>query len=166
MSDIVVLSSLHDRINFDCSDNHLNTFLKRTARQHMDKGISRTYVLAEGSKIIGFYALTLCEVMPHEMPSHLMSKYPSHTLPAVRLARMAVDKRWQNKGCGKLLITHAIYNTFKIAELSGIVGLFVDAKNETVRNFYIKYGFIPLSSDSLYLVMPLETIKKLVPVQK
>ncbi|MDO8721692.1 MAG: hypothetical protein Q7J31_05630 [Syntrophales bacterium] len=42
MPEIVPLARHHDRSRFDCGVPELNSFLKATARQHGDKGISRT----------------------------------------------------------------------------------------------------------------------------
>ena len=53
----------HDREAFDCGNNELNQYLKKTARQHTEKGISRTFVLVDesrASEILGFFTLTSC----------------------------------------------------------------------------------------------------------
>lgn len=76
-------------------------FLKATARQHDDKGISRTFVLYEPGKpaaILGYFTLTLCEVRTEHLPEKYAKKYPAHGLPAVRLARLAVARKFQGKG--------------------------------------------------------------------
>jgi hypothetical protein len=41
------LSKAHDRESFDCGSEPLNRFLKQTARQHAERGISKTFVLVE-----------------------------------------------------------------------------------------------------------------------
>jgi hypothetical protein len=63
--EIVSLARYHDRSRFDCGVPELNSFIKATARQHGDKGISRTFVLSDQEKpatILGYFTLTLCEV--------------------------------------------------------------------------------------------------------
>ncbi len=51
----------HDyRSKFDCSVAGLNHYLKNIARQHLNKGISRTFVLidiATPAEILGFFTL-------------------------------------------------------------------------------------------------------------
>lgn len=44
---VEVLLKSHDRKSFDCGDHQLNTFLKKNARQQIEKGIPRTFVLVE-----------------------------------------------------------------------------------------------------------------------
>ena len=41
---VLPLNNKHDRKGFDCGDAHLNGWLKQTARQHKEKGISSTFV--------------------------------------------------------------------------------------------------------------------------
>lgn len=162
MPEIVPLSREHDRSGFDCGIPELDSFLKATARQHGEKGISRTFVLTDGSPtILGYFTLTLCEVMAGNMPAKLSGKYPSHALPAVRLGRLAVSRREQGKGYGELLLAEAIHRTALIAEQAGLIGLFIDAKNDKARSFYEHFGFIPLPNQPLQLFLPIGTIRSL-----
>ena len=131
MPEIVSLARHHDRSGFDCGVPELNFFLRATARQHGDKGISRTFVMSDQEKpatILGYFTLTLCEVRTEHLPATYAKKYPQHGLPAVRLARLAVSGKYQRKGYGGLLLAEAIHRTILIAEQAGLIGLFVDAK--------------------------------------
>ena len=162
MPEIVYLARHHDRSAFDCGVPKLNSFIKATARQHGDKGISRTFVLSEQEKpatIIGYFTLTLCEVGTESLPSAYAKKYPQHGLPAVRLARLAVSRKYQGKGYGSLLLAEAIHRTVLIAEQAGLIGLFVDAKDERAHKFHERYGFVSLPGHSLQLFLPLETLR-------
>jgi ribosomal protein S18 acetylase RimI-like enzyme len=162
LPEIVPLSRDHDRSEFDCGVQELNSFLKATARQHGEKGISRTFVLTDGNPaILGYFTLTLCEVMARNMPAEYAGKYPRHALPAVRLARLAVSRKEQGKGYGELLLTEAIHRTSLIAEQAGLIGLFVDAKNDAARAFYERYGFVTLPGQPLQLFLPIATIRSL-----
>ena len=165
MPEIVLLASHHDRFAFDCGVSELNGFLKRTARQHGDKGISRTFVLAEPEKpstIIGYFTLTLCEVRAESLPSAYAKKYPQHGLPAVRLARLAIAQKYQKQRYGSLLLAEAIHRTVIVGEQAGMIGLFVDAIDEDARKFYERYGFILLPGSEQQLFLPLETLRLLV----
>lgn len=160
MPEIVPLARHHDRTRFDCGVPELNSFLKATARQHSDKGISRTFVLSDQEKpILGYFTLTLCEVRMEHLPATYAKKYPQHGLPAVRLARLAVSRKYQRKGYGGLLLAEAIHRTILIAEQAGLIGLFVDAKDERAHKFYERYGFVSLPDHVLQLFLPLETLR-------
>jgi ribosomal protein S18 acetylase RimI-like enzyme len=158
---ITPLTRNHDRSWFDCDVPELNSFLKATARQHGNKGISRTFVLSEPERpafILGYFTLTLCEVRTEHFPERYAKKYPSHGLPAVRLARLAVDRKCQRQGYGCLLLADAIRRTILVAEHAGVVGLFVDAKSDSARGFYEKYGFVALRGHESQLFLPIETL--------
>lgn len=160
---IVALAREHDRTGFDCGVAELNVFLKSTARQHGDKGISRTFVLTENnsSAILGFFTLTLCEVVTENLPSRYAKKYPHHGLPAVRLARLAVSRKQQGKKYGELLLAEAIHRSVLIADQAGVIGLFVDAKNDSARTFYERYGFTTLPNQPFHLFLPIKSLQAL-----
>lgn len=162
MPEIVSLARHHDRSGFDCGVPELNAFLKVTARQHGDKGISRTFVLSDQEKpaiILGYFTLTLCEIRAEHLPLAYAKKYPDHGLPAVRLARLAVSRKYQGKNYGGLLLAEAIHRTALIADQAGLIGLFVDAKDERAHKFYERYGFYSLPGHAQQLFLPLETLR-------
>jgi ribosomal protein S18 acetylase RimI-like enzyme len=158
--EITILNKSHDRTGFDCGIAELNVFLKATAHQHDKKGISRTFVLTDGSPVIlGFFTLTLCELHTGQLPDTHARKYPLHGLPAVRLARLAVSRKEQKKGYGELLLAEAMHRTALIAEQAGVIGLFVDAKNDAAQRFYERYGFMVIAGHSLQLFLHIDTIR-------
>lgn len=160
MPEIVTLDKSHDRSGFDCGIQEPNAFLKATARQHEQKGISRTFVLTDGTPLIlGFFTLSLCEVQSGQLPAPHARRYPLHSLPAVRLARLAVSRKTQGKGFGDRLLSEAIIRTALIADQAGVVGLFVDAKNDSAQRFYQHYGFMTIPEQPLKLFLPIETIR-------
>lgn len=161
MPEITLLDRRHDRAGFDCGVPELNAFLKVTARQHTQKGISRTFVLTDSgsASILGFFTLTLCEVQTVGLPAAVSHHYPLHPLPAVRLARLAVSRKEQGKHFGELLLTEALCRTRLIAEQAGLIGLFVDAKSDSARQFYLRYGFLSLVGQPLQLFLPIAAIR-------
>lgn len=59
---IVPLTGSHDRQGFDCGRAELNDWLRSVARQHQDKGLSKTFVAIlenQPTQICAYYALTL-----------------------------------------------------------------------------------------------------------
>jgi len=157
------LDASHDRAGFDCGVTPLNDFLRKTARQHREKGLSNTFVLLdEGAPgdILGFFTLSFLEVDASLLPPERARRLPKTSrLPAAKLARLAVDKQRQGKGYGAILLADAVKRVVATAkESGGIVGLFVDAKDEHARQFYLGFGFIPLQDNPLTLFLPLKTL--------
>lgn len=157
------LGVTHDRVSFDCGTAALNDFLCKTARQHREKGLSNTFVLsekAEPARILGFFTLSFLEVDASLLPPDQARRLPKATrLPAAKLARLAVDRHFQGKGYGAILLADAVKRVRATAEESGgVIGFFVDAKDSAARSFYLRFGFIPLQDTPLSLFLPLKTL--------
>lgn len=157
---IELLDKHHERSRFDCGNEALNRFLKQTARQHIQKGLSRSFVLVDTEQpelIIGFFTLSLCEVRVEKLPSQFAKKYPS-IVPGVKLARLAVNKVYQRQGIGEVMMIEAMQCALVVAENAGGIGLFVDAKDELAKTYYSRYGFVTLEDAFLEMFLPLSTI--------
>jgi len=160
MFKIELLDKTHYRKQFDCGNTALNSFLQKTARQHITKGMSRTFILIDDKSprnIIGFYTLSVCEVESDYLPIVLSKKYPNQ-VPAVKLARLAINKNHQNLGYGNYLISSAVEKVILISENVGIIGLFVDAKDKNSKKYYEQFGFISIEENPLLLFLPVKTL--------
>lgn len=158
------LDAAHDRVGFDCGEESLNRYLQQVARQHIAKGISKTFVLVEEGApkpILGFFTISLCQVFGEQIPAKWSKTLPEQ-IPAMRLGRLAVALDRQGCGLGKALVAEALFRSARVADIAGGIGLFVDAKNETAAAFYARFGFHPTPSGPLTLFMPAETIRQFV----
>lgn len=158
----VPLTKLQQRASFDCGDAALNHYLQTTARQHQDKGISRTYVLvdeAQPEQILAYMTLTVCEVLAEHLPEGWAKKYPNR-IPAAKLARLAVSKDFQRLGYGTYLLVEAMQKTLEVNEVMGLAGLFVDAKHAAARQYYLQFGFLAAPDQLENLFMPLKAIRE------
>jgi len=91
---VELLDATHDRGGFDCGVEPLNRYLQQIARQHMVKGISKTFVLvdehaAAPKPVLGFFTISLCQVLGQQVPAKWARKLPEQ-IPAMRLGRLAV----------------------------------------------------------------------------
>ena len=164
MRRIELLSPDHDRDAFDCGNELLNLFLRQTARQHAERGISRTFVLVEEEApspkpILGFFSLNICQVKSESLTPQEAKKLP-RDVSAVRLGRLAVSASHQRQGIGKLLLIAAMERLLEIFERAGGIGLFVDAKDQAAKCYYEQFGFVSLPSKELELFLPTRTIRE------
>ena len=161
MKTAVPLNKSHQRAVFDCGDAALNHYLQTTARQHQDKGISRTYVLVDEALpevILAYMTLTVCEVLAEHLPPEWAKKYPTR-IPAAKLARLAVSNDCQRQGYGAYLLVEAMQKTLEVNEAMGLAGLFVDAKHAAARQYYLQFGFLAAPDQLENLFMPLKAIR-------
>jgi len=161
---VELLDATHDRAGFDCGVETLNRYFQQVARQHITKGISKTYVLVEENAsspkaVLGFFTISLCQVLGHEVPAKWAKKLPEQ-IPAMKLGRLAVTRHEHGSGFGKALLVEAVFKAARVADIAGGIGLFVDAKNEQAAAFYTHFGFEPTPTAPLTLFMPMETIRQ------
>ncbi len=156
MMQVLPLTGSHDRQGFDGGRQELNDWLRKVARQHQDKGLSKTFVATREDapdRILGYYALTLAELENRHLPEAWRNKLPRR-IPGVRLGRLAVDRRCQGKGLGELLLIDALTRTRRIYTEAGGIGLFVDAIDEEAAGFYRRFGFAACPDNPLLLFLP------------
>ena len=152
---LLPLTGSHDRQEFDCGRQELNDWLRQVARQHQEKGLSRTFVatLDEApNSICGYYALTLAELENRNLPEAWRKKLPRR-IPGVKLGRLAVDKEFQGKGLGELLLVDALTRVQRIYQEAGGIGLFVDAIDEQAAGYYKRFGFEVMPDNPLLLFL-------------
>ena len=161
MLKIETVSRDHNRSGFDCGNDALNQYLKKIARQHLNKGISRTFVLVDDNiptEILGFFTLVSCEIFVDKLPRKYAKKYPSRA-PAAKLARLAVAKDRQRQGLGTHMMINAVERVIRVSQDLGIIGFFVDAKDNKAKAYYEQFGFIQLPDNPLELFLPLATLR-------
>ncbi len=157
---LLPLTGNHDRQGFDCGRQELNDWLQKTARQHQEKGLSKIFVaiLDEAPDCIcAYYALTLVELESRHLPEAWRKKMPRRIL-GVKLGRLAVDKRFQSKGLGELLLIDALTRAQRIYREAGGIGLFVDAIDEQAAGYYKRFGFEAMPDNSLLMFLPAAAI--------
>ena len=152
---ILPLTGSYDRKGFDCGRPELNDWLRRIARQHQNKGLSKTFVAVREEDpvcICGYYALTLAELDHRHLPPAWCKRLPRR-IPGVRLGRLAVARRYQGKGLGEMLLIDALTRAQRIYQEAGGIGLFVDALDEQAAGYYQGFGFVQAPDNPLLLFL-------------
>ena len=160
---VKLLEKKYDKNSFDCGYNLLDDYLKKQARQDVERDLSACFVLIDEADVInGYYTLSANSIKRDELPENLLKKLPPSypDLPAVLLGRLAIDKRLQGKGYGEILLIDALTRCYEISESLGTIAVIVDPIDENAQKFYDKYGFILLPT-SKKMFLPMKTIKQL-----
>lgn len=132
----------------------LKIFLKKNALDFHQYEIAKTYVLVKQdmppSRIWAYITLMNSEIILNEKsrPSETSATIKYEAFPAVKIARLAVDKVLQSKGCGSIMLDWCLNHVrFAIMPHVGCRFLVVDAKRDSIK-FYQKSGFILLNTES------------------
>jgi GNAT superfamily N-acetyltransferase len=152
-----------DRKAFGCGVGSLDEYLRRYALQSLEKNIGVTIVAVaeeDRTRILGYYTVSMAQVSVEHLPSSLSRGLPRYPVPAMRIGRLAVDRRAQGQGIGAALLRDALERALSISLEVGVRVVVVDAIDEDAERFYERFGFVPLVDLPRTLVMPLETIAR------
>ncbi len=148
---------------FDCGVPKLNDYLKQYAGQNDRKGIAKTFVAIlkeDGNEVVGYYTISMSSITFDSLPEQLRKRLPRYPVPAMLIGQLAVDTSMQGRGLGKRLLMDALSKAVRLADEVGIFAVRVDALDDESKQFYLKYGFIPLIDYEFSLLLPMATILK------
>ena len=155
------LGPAHDREGFCCGVDALDAYLRRQARQDMERNLAAVFVLTrDGEEIDGFYTLSAHSILAADLPEAQAKNLPQFPLPVTLLGKWPYANRCVGRGSGSGFSTHALKRALLGSWQVASWAVVVDAK-ENARDFYLKYEFLPLPSRPSRLFLPMKTIEKL-----
>jgi predicted N-acetyltransferase YhbS len=149
----------HDLTAFSCGNAQLDVWLRQHAHAATGQG-TRTYVMVdEGERVVGYFA-----VAPHTIDRDQLSKKAGrgapHHIPAVLLAKLALDETLHGQRLGGELLVAALDTIVDAARRAGGKFVVVDAIDEGAAAFYAHHEFEPMPSAPLRFTRKLSTIAK------
>ena len=154
----------HSLSAFDSGVESLDNWLKRRALKNQMAGASRTYVVCQERRVVGYYALASSAIKMEDATGRFRRNMPD-PVPVVVLARLAVDSALHGKGVGRALVRDASMRIAQAAGTIGIRGVVVHAISEEARLFYEKVGFEPSHFDPMLLMITLADLKENLPFE-
>jgi len=133
---------------FENQEKDLADFLREDALDNQNQGISVTYLFFYsdgGTQCLGGYITLLSDSIKIKQDKELKDAFENkgityRTLPALKIGRMATDRKCQGRGIGTSMIKFAITTAFEQSKEVGCRFLIVDAK-KGAEDFYLKKGF-------------------------
>lgn len=160
------LDNRHNRADFCCGIESLDSYLRKYASQGIRKHIAATFVLLleEGNDVAGYYTLSAASVKLNDLPEDISRKFPKYPfLPATLLGRLAVDQRFRSQGFGEILLVDALRRSLRHSREIASMAVIVDAMNDDSLAFYLHYGFTPFLDAPRKLFLSMKIIQKLFP---
>lgn len=140
---------------FDSGNSALDDWLRARALRNENDDASRTYVVTDGPRVVAYYSLAAAAV-PHAAATGRSRRNMPDPIPAMLLARLAVDVGHQGQQLGANLLRDAVRRTLAAADIVGIRVLLVHAADERARQFYEHFDFEPSPTDALHLMLLLK----------
>ena len=156
------LTDAHVFDDFFSGVDLLDNWLKRRARANQISGASRTFVLAENYKVVGYYALASGAIAMSSSVGRFRRNMPD-PIPVAVLGRLAVDRLQQGRGLGRTLFRDCALRVTRAADTIGIRGIVVHAISEEAKAFYQALGFDSSPAEPMTLMIPLQDIRALAP---
>lgn len=153
------LDPADDLVEFDSGNEVLDAWLRSRALHNESEGASRTYVVVADSRVIAYYSLAVAAI-PHAQATGRSRRNMPDPIPAMLLARLAVDRTRQGRQLGANLLRDAIRRTLAAAEIAGIRVLLVHAIDDAARGFYQHFGFEPSPTDPMHLILVLKDARR------
>ena len=151
------LTATHDLSDFDCGVRVLNDWLTQRSLKNESR-FSRTYVVCDGAKVVGFYCVSAGAVERSAAPGKVRRNAPD-AIPVSIIGRLAVTRAYAGRGLGGDLLSDALRRIAGASQSIGIGAVMVKAKDEAAKAFYMACAeFIEFPAESRTLYLPIETV--------
>ncbi|MBT9100092.1 GNAT family N-acetyltransferase [Methylovulum psychrotolerans] len=154
LSSPLLLAADHQLEHFSCGTDSFDDWLKRRAYPNQLSGASRTYVVLDEARVVGYYCLASGALALNDAPSPVRRNMPN-PIPVAILGRLAIDQSYQDKGLGVALLQDATLRTAQASGILGIRGLLVHALSIQAKAFYEHHGFIASPTQEMTLILSL-----------
>ncbi len=157
-------SKTHDRKSFNCGRPSLDRYLQRQARQAQRARANAVFVMARVEKpkrIVGFYSLCGVGIDPGVVPKPALKRLPLYPqVSAFLLGQLAIDREFQGRGLGGVLLVDALKRAHAATNSVGAVMVVTDPLDESAAEFYVKHGFQRFEN-LRRMFLPMATIARL-----
>jgi GNAT superfamily N-acetyltransferase len=151
------LSPAHQRSAFSSGQAELDRWLHEHALDAAARKTARTFVWHTGDqRVVAYYSIAAHLIVKGQLPRGLVHGSPEQ-IPAVLLARLALDRSLQGQGLGGVLLSEALGRIVAATEVIAARFVVVDAIDETAAGFYQHHGFRPIPG-SLRLIQKVSDI--------
>jgi GNAT superfamily N-acetyltransferase len=154
------LAAEHELEEFNSGTPPLDSWLKQRARQNEGSGASRTYVICEARRVVGYYSLAAGSVLHAAATGRVRRNMPD-PVPVALLGRLAIDRQWQGRGLGLALLRDAVLRVIGAAGMIGVRALLVHAISDEAKAFYEHHGFRPSATDLMTLMITIDEAQRM-----
>lgn len=146
------LGAQHKLAAFDSGKSDLDGWLTRSATHAVANRTAKTFVWHGGDAIVvAYFSLAAHLVMRDAVPKKVGRGSPD-AIPAILIARLALDRALQGQGLGGELLWDALSRAVAASEIVAARLVVVDAIDEGAARFYEHHGFTGVPGTEYRLV--------------
>lgn len=102
----------------------------------------------------------MASITPDDATERAAKGQGLQAIPAILLARFAVDRAEQGHGLGTAMLLDALGRCAQAAEVAGVRVVLVHAKDDGPRSFYLKHDFEASPVNPLQLMILMKDVRK------
>jgi GNAT superfamily N-acetyltransferase len=158
----IPLDASYGRESFVCGKSLLDFYIQEQAKQDVKRKLSACFIFADQTIVKAYYTLSAASIDRRLLPQEIIKKLPPaySDLPVILLGRLAVDRKFQGKGIGEMILMDALKRCYYTSLELGSMAVIVDPLDEEAVKFYRQYDFM-LLPDSGKMFLPMGTIAQL-----
>lgn len=132
----------HVTRHFDSGKPNLDEWLQHHSLTTEARRTGRTFVWQDRGRVVAYYTIAAHLIIRDTLPRQLGHGNPSQ-IPAVLLARLALDKVLQGRGHGSELLAEALQRIVIATQTIAARFIVAEAIDEAAHSFYRHHGFKP-----------------------
>ncbi len=125
---------------FDCGAEEQNRFLYERAWRDTRRGITVTHMLFIKGMLAAYVTIMSDRIRlgPRERPSGITYQL----VPAIKIAQLAVDRRFSGFGVGSFLVGYVVQAARMVRSIIGCRYITLDAQTTSLTRWYEGQGFV------------------------
>lgn len=149
----------HDTTVFSSGNVDLDSWLRDHALHAGAMNTGRTFVWHSGDRFVVAYFTLAAHLVAREALTRRTGRGSPNVIPAVLLARLALDGSLQGQGLGVELLWDALSRAVAANRQAAARLVVVDAIDERATSFYEHFGFEPIPGNPTRLVQKMSSIE-------
>ena len=152
------LEARHALDEFDSGQPTLDGWLSKRAAHASAMRTAKTFVWHAGDRVVVAYFSLAAHLIVREAVPKKVARGAPEAIPAILLARLALDRRLHGQGLGGELLWDALTRAVAASDIAAARVVVVDAIDTRAARFYEHHGFVRVPGNEHRLVQKVSDI--------
>ncbi|HUH01966.1 MAG TPA: GNAT family N-acetyltransferase [Kofleriaceae bacterium] len=152
------LAPAHVLDRFESGRPPLDEWLRRSAAHARAMRTARTFVWHAGDGVVVAYFSLAAHLLLRDVVPKRIGRGSPATIPAIMLARLALQRELHGQGLGGELLWDALSRAVEASEIAAARFVVVDAIDDDAARFYAHHGFTTIPGNPHRLVQKVSDV--------